>query len=110
MRKLWSSGRAPVAPRAFKGKLGRFAPQFSGYNQHDSQVGIARLGRVCHICCTFFSILILVFGNAFESSDDIRWLLVYISCMCLLFKKILGFMSQNIFSYSLSKWGNGTLR
>jgi len=44
LRKLWSSGRTPVAPRAFKGKLGRFAPQFSGYNQHDSQVGLARLG------------------------------------------------------------------
>lgn len=38
LRKLWSSGRAPVAPRQFKGKLARFAPQFSGYNQHDSQV------------------------------------------------------------------------
>ncbi|KAL0446556.1 UNVERIFIED_CONTAM: Ubiquitin carboxyl-terminal hydrolase 10 [Sesamum latifolium] len=37
LRKLWSSGRTPVAPRAFKGKLARFAPQFSGYNQHDSQ-------------------------------------------------------------------------
>lgn len=40
LRKLWSSGRAAVAPRAFKGKLARFAPQFSGYNQHDSQVPI----------------------------------------------------------------------
>lgn len=39
LRKLWSSGRTTVAPRAFKGKLARFAPQFSGYNQHDSQVG-----------------------------------------------------------------------
>ncbi|XP_051115413.1 ubiquitin carboxyl-terminal hydrolase 9-like [Andrographis paniculata] len=37
LRKLWSSGRSPVAPRAFKGKLARFAPQFSGYNQHDAQ-------------------------------------------------------------------------
>ncbi|KAL1556425.1 ubiquitinyl hydrolase 1 [Salvia divinorum] len=37
LRKLWSSGRTPVAPRVFKGKLARFAPQFSGYNQHDSQ-------------------------------------------------------------------------
>lgn len=42
LRKLWSSGRTPVAPRAFKGKLARFAPQFSGYNQHDSQVGFAQ--------------------------------------------------------------------
>lgn len=43
LRKLWSSGRAPVAPRAFKGKLARFAPQFSGYNQHDSQELLAFL-------------------------------------------------------------------
>ena len=38
LRKLWSSGQNTVAPRSFKTKLGRFAPQFSGYNQHDSQV------------------------------------------------------------------------
>lgn len=42
LRKLWSSGSTPVAPRAFKGKLARFAPQFSGYNQHDSQVCFLR--------------------------------------------------------------------
>ena len=38
LRKLWAPGRQPVAPRPFKAKLARFAPQFSGYNQHDSQV------------------------------------------------------------------------
>lgn len=38
LRKLWTTGRQPVAPRGFKAKLARFAPQFSGYNQHDSQV------------------------------------------------------------------------
>lgn len=27
-----------MAPRLFKTKLADFAPQFSGYNQHDSQV------------------------------------------------------------------------
>ncbi|XP_054823916.1 ubiquitin carboxyl-terminal hydrolase 10-like isoform X2 [Prosopis cineraria] len=43
LRKLWSSGRSAVAPRAFKGKLARFAPQFSGYNQHDSQELLAFL-------------------------------------------------------------------
>lgn len=31
-------GARPVAPRMFKSKLANFAPQFSGYNQHDSQV------------------------------------------------------------------------
>lgn len=43
LRKLWSSGHNPVAPRVFKAKLGRFAPQFSGYNQHDSQELLAFL-------------------------------------------------------------------
>ncbi|XP_043715927.1 ubiquitin carboxyl-terminal hydrolase 9-like isoform X2 [Telopea speciosissima] len=43
LRRLWSSGRAPIAPRVFKGKLARFAPQFSGYNQHDSQELLAFL-------------------------------------------------------------------
>jgi hypothetical protein len=43
LRKLWSSGRTSVAPRPFKSKLSRFAPQFSGYNQHDSQELLAFL-------------------------------------------------------------------
>ncbi|KAG6728941.1 ubiquitin carboxyl-terminal hydrolase 5 isoform X1 [Carya illinoinensis] len=43
LRKLWAPGRMPVAPRSFKAKLARFAPQFSGYNQHDSQELLAFL-------------------------------------------------------------------
>ncbi|KAK7269040.1 hypothetical protein RIF29_21755 [Crotalaria pallida] len=43
LRKLWSSGRTAIPPRQFKGKLARFAPQFSGYNQHDSQELLAFL-------------------------------------------------------------------
>lgn len=43
LRKLWAPGRQPVAPRGFKAKLARFAPQFSGYNQHDSQELLAFL-------------------------------------------------------------------
>ncbi|KAL5726749.1 ubiquitinyl hydrolase 1 [Ranunculus cassubicifolius] len=43
LRKVWSSRGAPVAPREFKTKLARFAPQFSGYNQHDSQELLAFL-------------------------------------------------------------------
>lgn len=43
LRKLWSCGRTPIAPRAFKGKVARFAPQFSGFNQHDSQELLAFL-------------------------------------------------------------------
>lgn len=42
LRKLWAPGRTSVAPRPFKAKLARFAPQFSGYNQHDSQVYYSR--------------------------------------------------------------------
>ncbi|OEL16929.1 Ubiquitin carboxyl-terminal hydrolase 9 [Dichanthelium oligosanthes] len=49
LRKLWSSGRTSVAPRAFKSKLSRFAPQFSGYNQHDSQ-GQYKSTLVCPVC------------------------------------------------------------
>lgn len=30
-----------MAPRLFKMKLANFAPQFSGYMQHDSQVNIS---------------------------------------------------------------------
>jgi ubiquitin carboxyl-terminal hydrolase 4/11/15 len=43
LRKLWSSGGNTIPPRVFKGKLARFAPQFSGYNQHDSQELLAFL-------------------------------------------------------------------
>ncbi|KAH7836981.1 hypothetical protein Vadar_008145 [Vaccinium darrowii] len=43
LRKLWAPGRTPVAPRPFKAKLARFAPQFSGYSQHDSQELLAFL-------------------------------------------------------------------
>ncbi|KAI3802030.1 hypothetical protein L1987_30153 [Smallanthus sonchifolius] len=43
LRKLWAPGRSPFAPKHFKSKLARFAPQFSGYNQHDSQELLAFL-------------------------------------------------------------------
>ncbi|XP_047313700.1 ubiquitin carboxyl-terminal hydrolase 5 [Impatiens glandulifera] len=43
LRKLWAPGRTPLSPRQFKAKLARFAPQFSGYNQHDSQELLAFL-------------------------------------------------------------------
>lgn len=42
LRRLWSPSQEAVAPRQFKGVLSRFAPQFSGYNQHDSQVSTTR--------------------------------------------------------------------
>lgn len=43
IRKLWAPGASPVAPRLFKSKLAHFAPQFSGFNQHDSQELLAFL-------------------------------------------------------------------
>ncbi|XP_015873161.1 ubiquitin carboxyl-terminal hydrolase 8 [Ziziphus jujuba] len=43
LRKLWAPGASPVVPRVFKSKLARFAPQFSGFNQHDSQELLAFL-------------------------------------------------------------------
>ncbi|XP_057506686.1 ubiquitin carboxyl-terminal hydrolase 8-like [Actinidia eriantha] len=43
LRKLWAPGGSPVSPRVFKSKLAAFAPQFSGYNQHDSQEFLAFL-------------------------------------------------------------------
>lgn len=35
-----------MAPRLFKSKLSRFAPQFSGYNQHDSQVSEVNMSEI----------------------------------------------------------------
>ncbi|WMV35692.1 hypothetical protein MTR67_029077 [Solanum verrucosum] len=43
LKKLWAPGASPVAPRTFKVKLSHFAPQFSGFNQHDSQEVLAFL-------------------------------------------------------------------
>ncbi|KIY94279.1 Putative ubiquitin carboxyl-terminal hydrolase 11 [Monoraphidium neglectum] len=38
---LWRGGVGAVVPRGFKSSLAQFAPQFSGYQQHDSQEGCA---------------------------------------------------------------------
>ncbi|KIJ55336.1 hypothetical protein M422DRAFT_57819 [Sphaerobolus stellatus SS14] len=45
LSKIWSPNGGPssFAPREFKGQLQRFAPQFSGYQQHDSQELVAFL-------------------------------------------------------------------
>lgn len=40
---LWASGGSSFAPRDFKYNLARFAPQFSGYGQQDSQELLAFL-------------------------------------------------------------------
>ncbi|KAG2312332.1 hypothetical protein Bca52824_023889 [Brassica carinata] len=36
LKDLWCPGRNEVAPRFFKTKIERYAPQFSGYNQQDA--------------------------------------------------------------------------
>ncbi|CAI0419696.1 unnamed protein product [Linum tenue] len=43
LRKLWTPGSSSISPTIFKQRLATFAPQFSGYNQHDSQEFLAFL-------------------------------------------------------------------
>jgi ubiquitin carboxyl-terminal hydrolase 4/11/15 len=43
MNLLWREDSKCVVPKGFKRKLGLFAPQFGGYNQHDSQELLAFL-------------------------------------------------------------------
>eukprot|EP01116_Phalansterium_solitarium_P023194 TRINITY_DN799_c0_g1_i1.p1 TRINITY_DN799_c0_g1~~TRINITY_DN799_c0_g1_i1.p1 ORF type:complete len:1375 (+),score=305.50 TRINITY_DN799_c0_g1_i1:156-4280(+) len=43
MRELWSKRFSYVVPRAFKSAVGQFAPQFSGFQQHDAQEFLALL-------------------------------------------------------------------
>jgi ubiquitin C-terminal hydrolase len=40
---LLQGGVASVTPRAFKAAIANFAPQFTGYSQHDSQELLAFL-------------------------------------------------------------------
>uniref|UniRef100_A0A7S2W2S4 Ubiquitinyl hydrolase 1 n=1 Tax=Rhizochromulina marina TaxID=1034831 RepID=A0A7S2W2S4_9STRA len=37
LKKIWSSSYSTLAPKEFKAVLGKHAPQFAGYQQHDSQ-------------------------------------------------------------------------
>uniref|UniRef100_A0A8C3VIH6 Ubiquitin carboxyl-terminal hydrolase n=1 Tax=Catharus ustulatus TaxID=91951 RepID=A0A8C3VIH6_CATUS len=43
IKEMWSGRQSHVAPRMFKTQVGRFAPQFSGYQQQDSQELLAFL-------------------------------------------------------------------
>jgi ubiquitin C-terminal hydrolase len=44
LEELWAEPRSyAVTPRDFKRVIGRFAPQFTGYSQHDSQELLAFL-------------------------------------------------------------------
>ncbi|KAJ8409354.1 hypothetical protein AAFF_G00235520 [Aldrovandia affinis] len=43
VKQMWLSRSSFIAPRSFKTQVGRFAPQFSGYQQQDSQELLAFL-------------------------------------------------------------------
>ena len=43
IKKLWNGEGASVTPSAFKATLSTFAPQFTGYQQHDAQELLAFL-------------------------------------------------------------------
>ena len=43
IKELWSGTHSAIAPRELKWKIERFAPQFAGYQQHDSQELLAFL-------------------------------------------------------------------
>jgi ubiquitin C-terminal hydrolase len=43
LTRMWCGKYSSVAPSEFKWVVGRFATQFSGYNQHDSQELLAFL-------------------------------------------------------------------
>ena len=50
LRRIWNptTSATTFAPREFKAELQRFAPQFSGYQQHDSQELVAFLLEGLH--------------------------------------------------------------
>jgi len=43
LKKMWSAQFSAVAPNDLKKCIAHYAPQFSGYNQHDSQELLAFL-------------------------------------------------------------------
>ncbi|KAL0740437.1 hypothetical protein Bca4012_081950 [Brassica carinata] len=80
LKELWSSsGRKAFAPRVFKTKLDEAAPQFTGYNQHDShELLLSLLARlhevsdivnVCQGQCTS-SLVCQVCGNTATTYDS----------------------------------------
>lgn len=48
MREMWSGSHRSYAPRHFKSVLGKWAPQFSGYRQHDAQELLAYVLDALH--------------------------------------------------------------
>ena len=47
-------GPRSLDPRVFKEKIDNFAPQFSGYNQQDSQVSMVTAKAICTFLVSFF--------------------------------------------------------
>ena len=48
---MWSNSYRVCAPTKFKSVIGKFAPQFSGYQQQDSQVCLTEKLCVCVCVC-----------------------------------------------------------
>jgi len=45
LKGLWSGRYPSISPNRFKSALSRFAPQFSGFQQHDSQVSLSSVSK-----------------------------------------------------------------
>ena len=50
---MWGEAARVIAPAKFKSKLSRFAPQFNGFRQHDSQV---RRVWWCVVMCVWWCV------------------------------------------------------
>lgn len=65
LKQLWAPGATPVAPRTFKLKLSHFAPQFSGFSQHDSQVSVGHFFlQDLNFCQNFNNIVLCIYIHA----------------------------------------------
>jgi hypothetical protein len=50
LKQLWTAtGETSVRPTQLKAVIGRFAPQFAGYDQHDSQVRTSTSTSTCAV-------------------------------------------------------------
>jgi ubiquitin carboxyl-terminal hydrolase 4/11/15 len=51
IQEIWAQGKSVISPARFKAIIGKFAPQFLGYQQHDSQEFLAFLFDGLHEDC-----------------------------------------------------------
>lgn len=61
---MWTQEHSSIAPKNFKVTLGKFAPQFNGYAQHDSQELLAFLLDGLHEDLNRFASLFWINPNA----------------------------------------------